>query len=138
MTNQKTIVLVGDNVLSPIYDAEDFEPTTEEIVNQTGAVTPAGPQRDRFTIVNEFIDSTMSSLKPSEQIVWLTLWRDTRDGTARVSQGYIAKRIGLSSRSVRKNLSELKARGLVTVIHQGGVNRGISIYKIHSRQQTKT
>ena len=137
MTNQKPIVLIGDEVLPPMY-TEDFEPPKEELINHAGALTPASPQRNRFTMLNEFVDSTMSSLRPSEQIVWMTLWRDTRDGTARVSQGYIAKRVGLSSRSVRKNLSELKARGLVTVIHQGGLNRGISIYKVHSRQQTKT
>ena len=60
----------------------------------------------RFAELNQFIDFTMASLRPSEVAVWLILYRDTKSytGTARTGQSDIARRAGITTRGVRKAL----------------------------------
>jgi DNA-binding IscR family transcriptional regulator len=70
-------------------------------------------------------------LSRSEIAVWLVLYRDTRDGTVRTSQENIAKRSGTSVRHVRKAITSLTAAGLVTVVFQGGLNRGPSRFRVN-------
>lgn len=86
---------------------------------------------DRFGILNAFVDCSLAELSRSEIAVWLVLYRDTRDGTARTSQENIAKRSGTSVRHVRKALASLTAAGLLTVVFQGGLNRGPSRFRVN-------
>src|SRR5205823_5529283 len=86
---------------------------------------PEKPSRgDRFRVLNSFVDVSLRELTPAEVKVWLVLYRDTRDGVARVAQADVAVRAGLSTRGVRKGLAGLARRGLVEVLRRGRRGRG--------------
>ena len=99
--------------------------------------TQPTPKRDanRWHDLNQFIDITMRDLKPRQVAVWLTLFRDSRNGVASVSQVYIGERCGLQRPTVSTTIGELEALGLVTTIHTGGVGRGVSRYRVQSMVQ---
>jgi len=84
----------------------------------------------RFEVLNSFVDETLSTLCRGDIAVWLVLYRDTRDGTARTAQSDIGRRTGLSVRGVAKALRRLEKRGLLKVVYQGGLNRGMSRYRV--------
>lgn len=88
--------------------------------------------RDRFATLNEFVDFSLQGLTKAEIGTWLVLYRDTRNGTAKTSQGDIAKRLGVSSRSVRYAISKLLDLGLLVVVYQGGLNKGLCVYRVAS------
>jgi len=92
--------------------------------------------RDRFGVLNAFVDCGMAGLSRAAALTWLVLYRDTRDGTARTSAGNVAKRIGTSRRAVTNALAELQRRGLLTIVYRGGMNRGASVYRVHSLSGT--
>jgi predicted DNA-binding transcriptional regulator len=85
---------------------------------------------DRFAVLNAFIDFTMGTLTRNEIAVWLLLYRDTKDGTARTSQADLARRAGVSDRTVRNVLRQLARKRLLRVAHRGGIGRGPSRYRI--------
>lgn len=86
---------------------------------------------NRFAVLNSFIDMTAGGLTRAELLTWLVLYRDTKsDGTARTAQGDIARRAGVSDRSVRFALKRLAAFGLVRVVWQGGFRKGASVYAV--------
>jgi hypothetical protein len=88
--------------------------------------------RGRFQCVNAFLDVTMGALERAELAVWLLLWRDTKpDGLARTSQSDLARRAGCNPRTVRRALTALQSAGLVSVVRRGGLNRGLSVYRVH-------
>lgn len=84
----------------------------------------------RFRVLNAFVDATLADLCRGDIAVWLVLFRDTRDGTARTSQADIARRAGLSDRGVRCALRRLERRGLLRCVYRGGLNRGASRYRV--------
>ncbi|MEI7685499.1 MAG: helix-turn-helix domain-containing protein [Planctomycetota bacterium] len=85
----------------------------------------------RFECVNAFVDSTMATLGRAELAVWVLLWRDTQpDGLARTGQADIARRTGVSDRTVRRALRRLEGRGLVIVVQRGALQRGPSVYRV--------
>jgi hypothetical protein len=87
--------------------------------------------RGRFEAINAFLDVTMEGLRCAERAVWLLLWRDTKpNGLARTSQGDLARRAGCSTRAVRQALAALEKAGLVSIVRQGGLHRGLSVYRI--------
>ncbi len=83
-----------------------------------------------FAVLNAFVDFALSELPRSEIAVWLVLYRDTREGTARTSYDDIARRAGLDRRNVGRALRRLERRGLVKVVHRGGFRRGVSRYRV--------
>src|SRR5206468_3441661 len=85
---------------------------------------------ERFGVLNAFVDNTMGGLSRSEIIVWMILYRDTKDGTARTSQSDIARRGRMSRRTVIRALQRLEAAGLLEVIYRGGFHRGPSRYRV--------
>ena len=85
---------------------------------------------DRFPTFNRFVDITMRDLTPSERLVWFVLFRDVRDGVARVAQADVATRSGLTQSTVSLAIKRLIERRLVQVVYQGGFNQGMSIYRI--------
>jgi predicted DNA-binding transcriptional regulator len=94
---------------------------------------PARRKGDRFAVLNAFVDCTLAGLTRNEITVWLVLYRDTKpDGTARTGQTDIARRAGISARSVRRGIDGLRQRGLVKRVYQGGIGRGASAYRIRS------
>jgi hypothetical protein len=127
--DQMTEMLQGCGVLPPMYEEGEAPPTAR-------ARKPArdgrakGEGGDRFAVLNGFVDFTMAVLTRNEIAVWLVLYRDTREGQARVSQEDIARRAGASRRTVTRVIKKLRRQGLLRVPHQGGFNRGASAYKV--------
>ena len=70
------------------------------------------------------------SLARERLLVWLVLYRDTRNGIAQTSQADIARRTRLSSRTVRYAIGRLTKRGLLALVYRGGINRGTSKYRV--------
>jgi len=63
----------------------------------------------------------------------LILYRDTKpDGLATTSQDDIARRAGVSVRTVYTALRRLEHLGLLQVVYQGGLNRGVSVYRLRA------
>jgi hypothetical protein len=85
---------------------------------------------DRFAMLNVFVDFTLAGLTRNELAVWLVLYRDTKDGTARTSQADLARRAGTSDRTVRRVIAGLEAVGLLKVVYRGGFRRGLSNYRV--------
>jgi DNA-binding MarR family transcriptional regulator len=81
-------------------------------------------------VLNAFIDFTLRSLGRNEAAVWLVLYRDTKGGTARTSIADMARRSGASTRTVKRVVASLERRGLLRVVHRGGLGRGVSIYRV--------
>ena len=90
-----------------------------------------GTAGGRWSMLNGFIDGIAGTLTPAAALTWLVLFRDTkRNGLARTGQADIGRRIGITPRGVRKALAELRAAGLLAVIHRGGIGRGLSAYRV--------
>lgn len=89
-----------------------------------------GKPGNRFAALNAFVDFTLADLTRNEIAVWLILYRDTKDGTARTSQADIGRRARVSDRTVRNVLRRLHGKGLVRVTYRGGIGRGSSAYRI--------
>ncbi len=86
---------------------------------------------DRFAVLNTFADFTVAGLTRNEIAAWLVLWRDTKpDGTARTSQVDLARRVGVTDRTVRNVLGQLAEKGLLRVVYRGGIGRGASRYRV--------
>jgi DNA-binding MarR family transcriptional regulator len=92
---------------------------------------------DRFRVLNAFVDYTAGGLRKSELLVWLTLYRDTRDGVATSSQRDIANRCGINRKTVERSVASLIGRGLLIVVKSGGFRRGSASYRVlpMSREQ---
>jgi hypothetical protein len=87
-------------------------------------------RRDRFASVNAFVDVAMRDLGGSDAKVWLVIWRDTRHGTASVSNKELGLRTGHDERTVRRAVRVLVERGWLEVVKRGGINRGASVYRV--------
>ncbi|WP_417735859.1 winged helix-turn-helix transcriptional regulator [Rosistilla oblonga] len=119
-------ILSGAGRLPPMVS----RPPIEAKANSKRRNEPNRKTADRFKVLNAFIDSTMGRLSRSEIAVWMILYRDTRDGTVRTSQANIARRAGMSVRSVKVAIKKMTSAGLVRVVFQGGLNRGPSRYQV--------
>jgi DNA-binding transcriptional ArsR family regulator len=92
---------------------------------------PSGVVR-KLLVANRFLDRSARQLPPAAALVWVLLWRDERDGTARTAVSDLARRSGLSARTVKRHLRTLKARGLVRVVQAGSVSRGPTVYRLRT------
>lgn len=87
--------------------------------------------KDRFAVINAFVDVSMQTVKPIDAAVWLVLWRDTKpNGVAKMSQKQIADAVGVDERTVRRAIDHLRGAGLVDVAKRGGIGRGASTYRV--------
>ena len=86
---------------------------------------------DRFAVLNSFVDGSMAGLTKTEIATWFILYRDTRNGTAQTSQADIARRAGVSDRSVRTAIKGLEKAGLLYVVYRGSLNAGPSRYRVN-------
>ncbi len=126
---------------APIANRERERPEQTAPATAT-AKPPAKPTAKRkttgkrFEVLNSFVDETLSTLCRGDIAVWLVLYRDTRDGTARTAQSDIGRRSGLSVRGVVKALRRLEKHGLLKVVYQGGLNRGMSRYRVFPLPET--
>jgi hypothetical protein len=124
-TNGMADLLQGCGVLPPM---DEGEPTPGR--KPAGNGRGKGQGGDRFVVLNGFIDFTMAGLTRNEIAVWMVLYRDTRDGQARVTQASIAERAGVSRRTVIRAVERLRGRGLLRVVRQGGLAGGPSVYEV--------
>lgn len=117
-------ILPGCTVLPPMDEPE--QPTIEPPKPK-----PKRKAANRFAVLNGFVDVTMGELSRAEIATWLILYRDVRNGTARTSQTDIARRGGMSTRTVKRAIERLRGRGLLTVVRRGGLRQGPSTYRVH-------
>src|SRR5262249_17593826 len=85
---------------------------------------------ERFGVLNAFVDFTAGRLQRNEVLVWLILYRDTRHGIARTSQADLARRAGISRRTVIRAVRRLVGRGLLVVVCRGSIRQGPSSYRV--------
>ena len=109
--------------------AADDEPAARGI-NKAKGKTTRRRTGERFATLNAFVDFTAGTLNRAEVLVWLVLYRDTKDGTAATSQADIARRTGLCKRTVQLTTQRLEAAGLLKLVHRGGLRRGTSRYRV--------
>ena len=123
VNEQHNGVLPADATLRP-----DADPAP------AAATAPAKPKGagQRFAMLNAVADFDLAGLTGAEVKVWLVLFRDTKakTDTARTGQVDIARRAGLSERSVRSALVGLRAKGLLRVVRRGRLNAGPSHYRL--------
>ena len=93
------------------------------------ARSPTDPQA-RFGTINAFVDVACKSLSGNETKVWLILWRDVRAGIATTAQADIARRAGVSEKTVKRSIKSLKAKGLVECLRKGSPLGGPSTYRV--------
>ena len=87
--------------------------------------------RNRFGILNAFVDIGLAKLPRSEFVVWVILFRDTKaDGTARASLDDLARRGGMDRQTASRAVGGLSRRKMFRVVKRGGLNRGPSVYQI--------
>lgn len=84
----------------------------------------------RFREFNAFVDFTAGTLERSELLVWLTLFRDCRDGITRTGQADLARRTRIGERTVRHAIGKLVKRGLLKIVRRGGISAGPSTYRL--------
>lgn len=123
--------LNGVSVMPPM-ESRQSKPEKAQTQERGSSRQRSKPKRSgqRFKILNDFVDCTMQRLTPRQTSVWLCLFRDSRNGVAKSAQVYVAQRCGLKRPTVSTTIGELEALGLVVTIHQGGVNRGLSWYRV--------
>jgi hypothetical protein len=126
------ILAVGEEP-PPLDDGEPRPQPDRQRRAQAKGKTEAEKRRtrERFGVLNAFIDFTMADLKPSERAVWFVLFRDTKpDGIARTSERDIARRAGCCVRMVRYGLAALARRGLLRIVRRGRLQTGPSSYRV--------
>jgi hypothetical protein len=114
-----------------------MEPRSERLCNPmpSKASAPKGKAGkrsvgERFRVLNNFVDFTLAELSRAEIAIWLILYRDTRDGTARTGIADLARRAGCAKRNAVRAVQRLEKLGLVKAIHRGGFRRGVSRYRV--------
>jgi DNA-binding MarR family transcriptional regulator len=80
-------------------------------------------------MLNNFCDVTLRELSRNEIAVWLNLFRDTRDGIACSSQMELARRCGVSDRTVRRKIKSLEHKGLLQIPYRGLQGKGMSKFR---------
>jgi predicted transcriptional regulator len=87
--------------------------------------------RQRFRLLNCFVDLALPRLGPGDVAVWLVLYRHgQRDGTATAAVSDLARRTGYRDRAVRQALARLIECGLIARIKRGTLAGGPSVYRL--------
>jgi len=127
----KPPILEGCDVLPPMERPKGQGHRTAKVEGKGKPKGRRGRAGDRFKVINTFADFAMRELNRAQIAVWVLLWRDTRDGLARTSQADLARRAGVSERTVGRAVRTLHRAGLLTVVHRGGPLKGPSTYRVH-------
>ena len=113
----------------PMYSADEIDRKASKSSKAKGKAK--GESKGRFTLLNTFVDFTMGELSRADIIVWIILYRDSKEGIARTAQADIARRGKIDRRTVGRSLRRLNEQGLLKIVHQGGFRRGVSLYHVH-------
>lgn len=119
-------ILPGCSTLPPMDDA----PRPVGAVEKVSKGASRRKAAERFGMLNSFVDFSLADLSRGDVATWLVLYRDARDGIARTSQADIARRGGLTDRTVRRAIDRLGAAGLLKVVRRGGLRKGPSSYRV--------
>jgi hypothetical protein len=127
--------------LEPAEDDDGPRPQVAEAKRRgrpRSAKAKAKAKGGRFADLNAFVDFTAGTLERSELLVWLTLFRDCRDGIARTGQADIARRTRLAERTVRHAIRRLAKLELLEIVRRGGVSAGPSTYRLRPLEPART
>jgi len=126
----KLPVLEGCDVLPAMHQGNGSPHRHRGDTSKTKGKTSRRNTGNRFAVFNAFVDFTMQGLSRAEALVWLVLYRDTKDGTARTAQSDIARRAGVNVRTVKRAIASLHRRGVLEIVHRGSLRRGPSSYRV--------
>ena len=115
----------------------DDEPQKVATVDKQRPKQSKQMTKDRFDVLNSFVDCSLVGLSKADVATWLVLYRDTRNGIAVTSQADIARRIGISDRAVRSSVGRLEKRGLLVVVRRGGLLQGPSKYRVNGTSRKR-
>jgi hypothetical protein len=87
---------------------------------------------EKIAAANVFLDRSAQTLPPAAALVWLLLWRDERGGTARTAVSDLARRSGLSARTVKRALAALRRGGFAVPVHRGTPGTGPAVYRLRA------
>ena len=109
-----------------------LKPRLASTTNDRPSEKPKRPKEtgERFATINAFVDFTLGGLTRNDAAIGLVLWRDTKAGAARTAQSDIARRVGINRRTVIRILGKLESTGLLRIVHWGGLNRGMNVYRV--------
>jgi len=131
-TPTKPPILEGCDVLPRMHEGNGSPRRHQGNGSKKAKRKPA--RRDtagRFAVLNAFVDFTMGGLTWAEIAVWLILWRDSRDGSARTSQADMARRAGVNVSTIKRAIGRLGRKGLLTTVFRGDLWHGPSRYAVH-------
>ena len=123
-------ILEGCAVLPPMHQGNGSPRRHQGDTSKAKGKPSRRNTADRFAVLNAFVDAGMVGLSRVEIGTWLTLYRDTRNGTACTSMESIAARIGCTRRAVMNAVRRLRQRGLLIQVFRGSNLRGSSRYKV--------
>lgn len=124
--------------LEPAEDDDDGPRPQVAEAKRRGRPRSAKAKGGRFADLNAFVDFTAGTLERSELLVWLTLFRDCRDGIARTGQADLARRTRLAERTVRHAIHRLAKLELLEIVRRGGVSAGPSTYRLRPLLPART
>lgn len=130
----------GCTTLAPYEPREkpEIAATNGQLPQPTKAThtEPPGKHGSRFQTLNTFIDESAHQVDTTAQATWFVLFRETKpNGLATVSQGQIAKCIGVTRRTVVRAMAALTEEELVEIVRRGKLNGGPSTYRVHGAPQ---
>lgn len=88
---------------------------------------------NRWAALNCFVDESLRQVGNTAAVIWLILFRDAnKEGTVRTAQSDLARRAGVSIRTVHSAIKSLRSAGLVEVLRKGRLNTGPTLYRIRA------
>ena len=128
--NNKPPILEGCAVLPPMHQGNGAPHQHQGGTSKAKGKPSRRNTADRFAVLNAFVDAGMAGLSRVEIGTWVTLYRDTRNGTACTSMESIAARIGCTRRAVVDAVQCLRRCGLLIRVFKGSNLRGSSRYRV--------
>ena len=106
-------------------------------VPQEGKPKPKGLARTannvtRWATLNQFVDLVAPVIAKNEVLVWLLLFRHSRNGTVETSERRIASALRLTRTSAGRALRGLTAGGFVWPMYRSSSKGACSKYGLHS------
>ncbi len=114
----------------PLSGCEVIRPPDPEPAPAYSLRTKPGGVGKKLVMLNRFLDRSARTLSPSAALVWVLLWRDERGGTARTAVSDLARRSGLSPRTVKRALQALRTGVYLSPVHRGTPTTGPTVYRL--------